>query len=97
MLGNFNEVILQLEQQRAAIDKAIAALREFDEGTTEATTPVRSASTRRIEDDSEFENYSALVKKPVKRKMSAAGRKAIAEASKKRWAKYNREKRLAGQ
>jgi hypothetical protein len=34
----------------------------------------------------------AVIKQPKKRKMSAAGRRAIAAAAKARWAKYNAEK-----
>ena len=71
MLGNFKDAIARLEAQKATIDKAIATLREFDEGTaSEAATPKK-----------------ATVKKAVKKRvLSEAGRKAISDALKKRWA-----------
>jgi hypothetical protein len=62
-------IISQLERQRAAIDRAISALREV-----EGVKPVETASPE------------ATAKKPQKRRMSAAGRRRIAEAAKKRWA-----------
>ncbi len=40
MPGNFKDIISRLEQQKVAIDKAIAALREFDGGEiAETETP----------------------------------------------------------
>lgn len=57
-MSEIGKIISQLEQQRDAMDRAIAALRE-------------------VEDQGP---------KPVKRQMSAAGRRRIIEATKKRWA-----------
>jgi hypothetical protein len=72
MLGNFTEVISRLEQQKAAIDKAIEALREFEDGSV----PEQPRPTR------------AVTEKPAKKKrtMSEEGRQRIAEATRKRWA-----------
>jgi hypothetical protein len=71
LLGNFKDIINRLEQQKAAIDKAIAALREFDDsGTSESERP-----------------KSKTVKKAAKKRvMSEEGRKRITDASRKRWA-----------
>jgi hypothetical protein len=75
MLGNFKDVISRLEQQKAAIDNAIATLREFDEGDVS----VLAASNVR--------GPAKTVKRAAKKRvMSEEGRKRIAEASKKRWA-----------
>jgi pyruvate/2-oxoacid:ferredoxin oxidoreductase beta subunit len=71
LLSNFKDIINGLEQQKAAIDKAIAALREFDDG--------RISESERPK--------SKTVKKAVKKRvMSEEGRKRIADASRKRWA-----------
>jgi hypothetical protein len=76
LLSNFKNIITTLEQQKMAIDKAIAVLSEFaglDPGTTEA--PKRGRPAKAIE-------------KPLKKKriISEEGRQRIAEASRKRWA-----------
>jgi hypothetical protein len=63
-------IISQLERQRAAIDRAISALREV-----EGVKPAQTAPSGK-----------ATAKEPKKRRMSAAGRRRIAEAAKKRWA-----------
>ena len=76
MLGNFKDVISRLEQQKAAIDKAIATLREFDEGGSSkltgatASRPAKAAKKKRV--------------------MSKEARKRIADAQKKRWAGYRK-------
>lgn len=75
-MNEIAKVISRLEQHRAAIDRALAALREI-----EAVEPKESASTPR----------AAGAGQPKKRRMSAAGRRNIAEAVRKRWA----EKRAA--
>jgi hypothetical protein len=75
-VNDIAKAISQLERQRATIDHAIAALREV-----EALAPTTHSSARQ----------SKPAEKPVKRRMSAAGRKRISEAAKKRWA----EKRAA--
>jgi hypothetical protein len=78
------DVISKLEQQKVAIDKAIAALREFDEsGATETTTPMLGRPTK------------AVKKAAKKRVMSEEGRKRIAEASRKRWAAFKKAAKKA--
>ena len=80
MLGNFKDVIARLEAQKAAIDKAIAVLREFDEGGV--SEPATKKATAK--------------KGKKKRVMSEAARKAISDAVKKRWAaKRKAEKKAA--
>jgi len=70
MPSNFKDVIVRLENQKAAIDRALAALREFDD----SGVAKRPASTK------------AATKKAKKRVMSAEARKAIGDAARKRWA-----------
>jgi hypothetical protein len=69
--SNFKDIINRLEQQKAAIDKAIAVLREIDDsGISESERP-----------------KSKTAKKTAKKRaMSQEGRKRIADASRKRWA-----------
>jgi len=75
LLGNFKDIISRLEQQKVAIDKAIAALRDFDgSGIAETETPKSKYAAK------------AVKKAGKKRVMSEEGRKRIADASKKRWA-----------
>ena len=70
-MGDLSGIIKQLEDQRAAIDKALAALREIS-GVVPATT-----TTKR----------RGRPKKTVRRGgMSEEGRRRIAEAQKARWA-----------
>ena len=85
MLGNFKEIIARLEEQKRAIDQAIAALSEFDEGEV----PKSSTQTAK-------RSGIGLKKATKKRVMSEEGRQRIAEAQKKRWATKKRAaKKLA--
>jgi hypothetical protein len=68
-VNDFANIISRLEQQRAAIDRALSALREV-----EGPGPVQAKSA------------GSVATKPKKRRMSAAGRRRIAEATRKRWA-----------
>jgi hypothetical protein len=71
------KVISRLEQQRSTLDRAISALREVEAlKPAEAVSVVKSA---------------AAPSQPKTRRISAAGRRRIAEAARKRWA----EKRAA--
>ena len=85
MTGNFKEIIARLEQQKAAIDRAIAALNEFggDAGVAASLAEVKRPGK--------------TVKKAYKKRvMSEEGRRRIAEAQQKRWAKSKRAaKKLA--
>jgi hypothetical protein len=74
-VNDIARVISRLEQQRATIDRAISALREVEE--------IKPAQTGSID--------GAGTNKPKKRRMSAAGRRRIAEGIRKHWA----EKRAA--
>jgi hypothetical protein len=69
MLNNFKDIIDRLEAQKAAIDKAIGILRDFDGGGS-AGPASRTATT----------------KQRKKRVLSEAGRQAIRDAVKRRWA-----------
>jgi hypothetical protein len=75
LLDNFKEIIARLEQQKGAIDKAIAALREFDQGDSAAVESPKTAMSTK-----------AVKKVAKKRVMSEEGRQRIIAASKKRWA-----------
>jgi hypothetical protein len=75
LLGNLKDIINRLERQKAAIDKAIAALGEFDDGEIAETEGPKSNHA-----------VKAVKKAGKKRVMSPEGRKRIAEASKRRWA-----------
>jgi hypothetical protein len=85
LTGNLKEIITRLEQQKAAIDRAIAALSEFD-GDAGSASP--SPQVKRTP--------KAVKKATKKRVMSEEGRRRIAEAQQKRWAKTKRAaKKLA--
>jgi hypothetical protein len=72
--SNFKDIINRLEQQKGAIDKAISALREFDDSEiSESERPKTKVA-------------KAVKKAAKKRVMSEEGRRRIAEASRKRWA-----------
>jgi hypothetical protein len=78
MPNEFKDIIQRLEKQKAAIDRALAALREVDDNGAE-----EAATTRR----------GRPGKVARKRKMSEEGRKRIAEAQRKRWATKKGTKR----
>jgi hypothetical protein len=67
---DIGKMISQLEQQRGAIDRAISALREVEGPKPARSTPADDTDANR----------------PKKRRMSAAGRRRIGEATRKRWA-----------
>ncbi len=75
MLSNFKDIITRLEKQKASIDRALAALREFDSDESVGST-VRKAGRP----------AKAVTNTGKKRVMSEEGRQRIAEASRKRWA-----------
>ena len=86
MLGNFTDIISRLESQKATIDKALAALREFegDAPVTAETPKQRGRPAKSVE---------APIKK--KRVLSEEGKKRIAAAAKKRWAAFHRTAKKA--
>jgi hypothetical protein len=81
MLGNFKDIITRLEKQKAAIDRALAALHEFDDGAVaESAVPRKTAAKKAAK----------------KRVLSEEGRQRIADAARKRWAaKKKASKKLA--
>jgi hypothetical protein len=68
-MTDLTRIIQDLEQQREAIDRALAALRDIGGSGRAAAKGAANAADA-----------------PRKRQMSAAGRKAISEATKRRWA-----------
>jgi hypothetical protein len=72
MANSLNEVIRKLEQQRAGIERALAALREI-EGTPAPTSATESAPT-------------GARRGRRKSRMTPEGRRRLSEALKARWA-----------
>lgn len=74
-MSGFNGIIKQLETQRAAIEKAFAALRELEGVAVPAAQAAAPAPARKRG-------------RPAKRKagMTEAGRERLRQAMKKRWA-----------
>ncbi len=73
-MNDVSSIISQLEQQKAAIDRAIAALREV------GPTGPRPGRPRKIQGAELLKNGRK------RRRMTAEGRARIAEAAKKMWA-----------
>ena len=69
-MNNIENVIKQLERQKAAIDKAITALREVGDVTVQQSSATKGTATQASR----------------KRRISSEGRKRIAEAMRRRWA-----------
>jgi hypothetical protein len=100
--SDLNRIIAELEQQRAAFDRALAALREVGGAAgsagAEATTP---AKRKRVLSPEGRRRIIAAIKKrwalrraqkvaPKKRRgLTAAGRKRLSELMKARWASNN--------
>jgi|SRR5665213_1022749 len=82
MSEGFREIIAGLERQRAAIEKALAALRELD-GYTAAPAPARPVAA--AERTAPARKKSAAPA-PRRGQISAEGRKRLADAMKLRWA-----------
>jgi hypothetical protein len=77
LTDSFANIIAQLEHQKTAIEKALAALRDISDSAPATPAPVKTATTREA---------------PVKRKkFSAAARKRMALAQKARYAKLKGE------
>ena len=74
-MAEINDIITRLEQQRAAIDRALEALRSVS-GLSSASAPVRRGPGR--------PKKTAPVTKQ-KRQLSPEGRARIIAALKKRW------------
>jgi ABC-type transporter Mla subunit MlaD len=82
-LNDVDQIISQLEGQKAAIDRALEALRDISGSTSAAVKQGRPGRPP----------GSVNAPKKQKRRLSPEGRKRIIEALKKRWA----EKRTAEQ
>jgi hypothetical protein len=84
-VSDISKVISRLEQQRASIDRAISALREVEvTGTSAPVAIVKSAAAPAP---------AAAGSAPKKKnRLSAAGRRRIAEAAKRYWAQKRAEK-----
>jgi hypothetical protein len=83
MTESIKGIIAQLEHLKAAIDRALVALREIDGGDVAATTAAKKTPAKK--------NAAAaapIVKKSASRKgtISPEGRQKLADAMKKRWA-----------
>jgi hypothetical protein len=94
-MNGFDGIIKQLEAQKAAIEKALAALREVDGiGAPAISLPPASKADDRLSTGQKARwaakrAVEAAPAAPVaKRKggISAAGRKKLAEAMRRRWA-----------
>jgi hypothetical protein len=77
-------IIARLEHQKAAIERALAALREVDGSETPAMPASRNTVTKRAADVE-----PAAAKK--RRRISAAARRKMALGQKARWAKIKGE------
>jgi hypothetical protein len=101
MASGFSNIITQLEQQKAAIEKALAALHGLDGNALAQAAPAKRkggmspagkrrliAALKRRWAAKRAASVPAPAAKPAKRKggMTAAGRKRLAEAMRKRWA-----------
>jgi len=71
-LSDVQDIISQLEQQRDAIERAIAALRDI--------TPAQSAVVQRVD------KAPSAAERGTRGHITPAGRRKLAEAMKRRWA-----------
>lgn len=79
MPTSFNEVISQLLKQRAAIDKAIAALQQVGDEVADQAEASKSPAKKAAK-------KTASKKTATKRVLSPEARKRISDAVKRRWA-----------
>jgi hypothetical protein len=73
---NLDGIIKELKQERARIDSALSALEQLTPGVNKTTPHIQAAAS------------NGAGKK--RRRMSAAARKAIGDAQRKRWAKQKK-------
>ena len=90
-MDGIESIIEHLEAQKAAIDKALEALREV--GVTEAPVREETANARSIAQKARW-----AAKKAGKKKggLTAAGRKRLSDNMKKRWAAKQAPNRKRG-
>jgi hypothetical protein len=99
LLDGLTSIISQLEKQKVAIERALAALREVDGGTPVApTTPTAKRKAINKRSLAQKARWAAKKAAPLqamkggmneigkKPGMTDAGRKRLSEAMKKRWA-----------
>ena len=97
-MNDIGQIISRLEHQRAAIDRAITALREI-EGPTKGSVSA-AAATQNVHRKSSANRQSSpraskqspvKVEAPKRGLLTAAGRKKLSLAGKKRWALAKRK------
>ncbi len=92
-----SRIIAEIDSQISKLQQARALLSEADTTSAASVAPVKRAGRGRPKGSKNSVKKAATVKAAVpvkaKRKLSPEGRKAIAEAMKKRWAE---RRKLAG-
>jgi ABC-type transporter Mla subunit MlaD len=88
MTSSFKQIISQLEQQRTAIDRAIAALQEVGDEGSEQSQQTRPTAERTS--GGAGAKKGSKKKAGGKRTLSPEARERIAEAQRQRWAAAKR-------
>jgi hypothetical protein len=78
--------IQALEQEKQKIDRAIAELREAMDGRGGSVAPAKSAAVATAAPSRPARQSSGQAKRKGGRRLSAAGRKALSESARRRWA-----------
>ena len=95
-MNDIGQIISRLEHQRAAIDRAITALHEIEgptKGSAVAATKTvhRKGSANRQSSQRASKRSPVKVESPKRGLLTAAGRKKLSLAAKKRWALAKRK------
>jgi hypothetical protein len=99
-VSDIGQIISRLEHQRAAIDRAITALREIEGPSPTKVSVSARAATRTVHHKSSPNLQASLraskqspvkVEAPKRGLLTAAGRKKLSLAAKKRWALAKRK------
>ena len=97
-MNDIGQIISRLEHQRAAIDRAITALREIEGPTKGSVSAVaatntvhRKGSANRQSSQRASKQSPVKVEAPKRGLLTAAGRKKLSLAGKKRWALAKRK------
>ena len=97
-MNDIGQIISRLEHQREAIDRAIRALREIEGPTKRSVSAL--AATRSVHPNTSPNRQSSprasketpsKVEEPKRGHLTAAGRKKLSLAAKKRWALAKRK------
>ena len=83
-MSDITDIILRLEHQREAIDKAISALREVESGSGSSAPSKRVISAAGRKTISDVSHTTGIAVRPGKT-LSAAARKKMADAQRRRW------------